>query len=60
MTRDPVCRMKVDPAHAAARAEYASAVYYFCSPGCQRAFLADPRRFVTTAAEDKSRETESR
>lgn len=60
MTLDPVCRMKVDPARAAARAEYAGAVYHFCSPGCQRAFLADPGRFAAPAAEDKSREKESR
>lgn len=63
MTRDPVCRMKVDPARAAARAEHAGEVYYFCSAGCQRTFLTDPGRFVApaaTASETKPREKESR
>lgn len=43
---DPVCGMSVDPATARFRTEHDSATYYFCAPGCQRAFEADPASFV--------------
>ena len=46
MEKDPVCGMDVDPATASQRAEYEGKTYYFCAPGCQKAFEADPRRFV--------------
>lgn len=47
MTRDPVCGMLVDERQAAAKAEYQGTVYYFCSPGCHKAFSADPRKYFT-------------
>ncbi len=43
---DPVCRMKVDPARAAAEREYQGRAYYFCSPGCASKFEADPARYL--------------
>ncbi len=43
---DPVCRMKVDPARAAAEREYQGRAYYFCSPGCVSKFEADPARYL--------------
>ncbi|HEY8489679.1 MAG TPA: YHS domain-containing protein [Dehalococcoidia bacterium] len=46
MERDPVCGMEVDPAKAAATAEYKGKTYYFCAPGCKRAFEAEPERYV--------------
>src|SRR5271163_5064200 len=46
MERDPVCSMTVDPARAAAKAEYAEKTYYFCSAGCAAKFQADPDKYL--------------
>jgi len=46
---DPICKMKVDPATAQWKLEWAAKMYYFCSPGCERQFSADPSKFVKTA-----------
>ncbi len=46
MVIDPVCRMKVDPAKAAGKADYLGTTYYFCSERCLGAFKADPDRYV--------------
>ncbi len=43
---DPVCGMKVDPAHAAADREFDDTTYSFCSAGCAAAFEVDPHRYV--------------
>ena len=39
---DPVCRMLIDPAQAAATETYAGREYLFCSPRCRGAFVRDP------------------
>ena len=44
MAIDPVCGMTVDESRAPASAEHGGRTYYFCAPGCKRAFLADPER----------------
>lgn len=46
MAKDPVCGMDVDPATAAATAEYKGKTYYFCAPGCKRAFETAPEKYV--------------
>ncbi len=46
MATDPVCKMKVDPAKAAAKVEYAGQTYYFCSDACHKAFSAEPRQYA--------------
>ncbi|MBO0708024.1 MAG: YHS domain-containing protein, partial [Candidatus Dormibacteraeota bacterium] len=43
---DPVCGMRVDPSTAAHRAEHDGATYFFCGPGCQRAFGSAPQLFL--------------
>ena len=43
---DPVCNMTVDPKTARYTAEYEGQTYYFCSPGCRKAFEADPSPYV--------------
>lgn len=43
---DPVCGMAVDPASAAARADYEGTTYFFCNPSCARKFRADPLRYL--------------
>ena len=46
MAIDPICHMEVDEASAAGTSEYLGNAYYFCSPGCKRAFDADPERYL--------------
>jgi P-type Cu+ transporter len=46
MERDPVCGMSVDPAIARQISEHAGTTYYFCAPGCKRAFEADPEKYL--------------
>ncbi len=48
--KDPVCGMDVDPHKTAHRAEHAGRTYYFCSAGCRTKFLADPERYLSSAA----------
>jgi YHS domain-containing protein/uncharacterized membrane protein YraQ (UPF0718 family) len=43
---DPVCGMTVEPESAAAKREYAGKTYYFCNPGCAKAFDRTPDAFI--------------
>ena len=43
---DPVCGMRVDPAHAAAARERDGVRYFFCSTGCATEFDAEPARYL--------------
>src|SRR5215475_9020573 len=44
---DPVCKMTVTPATAAASYDYQGKTYYFCMVGCRDRFAANPERFIT-------------
>jgi YHS domain-containing protein len=46
MAIDPVCKMQVDPATAQWTSEYQGQTYYFCAPGCKRAFEQDPEKYL--------------
>jgi adenylate cyclase len=46
LPRDPVCRMAVDPEHAAGRLVYAGSAYYFCSLACAGHFARAPEQFT--------------
>src|SRR6478736_6684020 len=46
--RDPVCGMMFDPAKAAATFDYEGQTYYFCNPGCQMKFRANPDAYLAT------------
>lgn len=46
-TVDPVCKMSVDPASAAASREHDGKTVSFCSKGCAAAFDADPTQYAT-------------
>ena len=53
---DPVCKMTVDPATAAAHRSFNGVEYWFCNPGCATTFDADPQPFVAsdpTSSESK-------
>ncbi len=49
--KDPVCGMDVDIDKAAATSTYQGQTYYFCAPGCKKAFDQDPAKFVTGKGE---------
>lgn len=42
--------MQVDEKTAAGRVEHQGRTYYFCSPGCQKAFEKTPDRFLAGTA----------
>ena len=49
MAVDPVCQMKVDEKKAAATSEYKGRKYYFCAPGCKKAFEQNPEKYAGAA-----------
>ncbi len=45
---DPVCHMKVDKKNPrGGTTEYKGVAYYFCGPGCKRAFEKDPEGYLS-------------
>ena len=46
MEKDPVCGMSVDPKTASQTSEYQGKTYYFCAPGCRKAFETDPGKYL--------------
>jgi YHS domain-containing protein len=51
MAIDPVCKMEVDEKKAPAKFLYKGKMYYFCAPGCKKAFESNPEKYL--AAKDK-------
>jgi YHS domain-containing protein len=45
-TKDPVCGMDVDINTAAGKSEYKGQTFYFCSPGCKKAFDKEPEKYA--------------
>ncbi len=46
MATDPVCGMTVEPEKAAAKEEYDSLIWYFCSDNCQQKFHTSPDQYA--------------
>ena len=46
MAKDPVCGMEVDEKKAAATSEHKGKTYYFCAPGCKKAFDEDSEKYL--------------
>lgn len=46
MAKDPVCGMDVDEATARHSTEFQGNTYYFCAPGCKKAFEAEPEKYL--------------
>jgi P-type Cu+ transporter len=44
--KDPVCGMSVDPLTTQHNASHGSQLYFFCSDGCRKKFVADPAKFL--------------
>ena len=54
MAKDPVCGMDVDESVAKHTAQYRGTTYYFCAPGCKKAFEADPRKYLSSGDQPSS------
>lgn len=50
MAVDPVCKMTVEPAKAAAQSTYQGKTYYFCAVRCKQKFDRDPDSYVAGGA----------
>ncbi|HEY6358337.1 MAG TPA: HAD-IC family P-type ATPase, partial [Vicinamibacterales bacterium] len=59
MAIDPVCGMTVDPVHARGRFDHRGVTYYFCAPGCQEKFAADPDRWLERRAGSRGQPTQA-
>ena len=46
---DPVCRMAVDPRHAASVSHRHGSAYFFCSKECAQAFADNPRHYIANS-----------
>lgn len=46
MAIDPVCKMEVDEKKAAWKTEFRGKTYYFCAPGCKKAFEENPHQYI--------------
>jgi len=47
MAVDPVCKMNVEPAKAAAQSSHQGQTYYFCCPNCKKAFDKEPQKYLS-------------
>lgn len=45
-TKDPVCGMPIEPAHAVGCSQFEGVTYHFCCADCQRDFEANPGLFT--------------
>jgi YHS domain-containing protein len=46
MAIDPICKMTVDEKTAKFTSFYKEKIYYFCAPGCKKAFDVNPEQYV--------------
>jgi len=46
MAIDPICKMTVDEKTAKFTSVYKGKMYYFCAPGCKKAFGVNPEQYV--------------
>lgn len=46
MAIDPICKMTVDEKTAQYTSEYKGNTYYFCAPGCKKAFDENPEKYT--------------
>jgi Cu+-exporting ATPase len=55
-TRDPVCRMTVEPMTAKYYSDHDGNRYFFCSAGCQANFVAAPSKYLKPSAPPKRKQ----
>jgi len=46
MVKDPICGMEVNEKTAKYKTTHAGKTYYFCSPGCEKTFKANPQKYT--------------
>ena len=46
MAIDPVCKMTVDEKTAKLKSVHKGKTYYFCAPGCKKAFDEAPEKYL--------------
>ncbi|MBI2755963.1 MAG: YHS domain-containing protein [Chloroflexi bacterium] len=46
MAKDPVCGMDVAPETAKHTTQHEGQTYYFCAPGCKKAFETEPQKYL--------------
>ena len=51
MAIDPICKMEVNEKTTQYKSEYKGITYFFCAPGCKKAFDQDPDKYVNTETE---------
>lgn len=54
LVRDPVCGMEISPQEAAASTEVDQKRYWFCSPHCEQALLANPAKYILHPVDRRS------
>jgi YHS domain-containing protein len=47
MVKDLVCNMDVDEKTAKYKTIYQGKYYYFCAPGCKKAFETNPQKYLS-------------
>ncbi|MCX5858980.1 MAG: YHS domain-containing protein [Proteobacteria bacterium] len=53
MAIDPVCKMTVEEKTAKWKSEFQGKTYYFCAPGCMKAFDQEPQKYLNPGSEKK-------
>ncbi len=46
MAIDLICKMTVDEKTTRLKSEYKGTTYYFCAPGCKKAFEENPEKYL--------------
>jgi YHS domain-containing protein len=54
MAIDPVCKMEVDEESAKFESEYKGKIYYFCAPGCKKAFDENPEKYIDESKKENN------
>ena len=60
MAIDPICKMEVDEKTAQYKSEYKGKTYFFCAPGCKKAFDENPEKYVIAETESQMGHTYKR
>lgn len=53
MATDPVCKMLVSEKTAKWSIEYKGKKYFFCAPGCKKAFEENPEKYLKEIEDDE-------
>jgi len=54
---DPVCGMTVDTETAQFTTQYQGETFYFCAPGCKKAFEQNPANYLAHGSQGKEQQT---